>query len=379
MVPRLFQPEPVRLPTMEILIVGAGYAGLAAFLELKDHLTVTLLNEDPHHYFTTQLPEVVSGSESPDNIRIDLEQIVREPHRLVVDRAAGINFVMRRIDLQGGDSLPYDYLVLGPGAVPEFYGLQDVAREALVLTDVNSALEIRDRVTAMPPGARIVIVGGGLTGTELAAALAGTGRIFLLEAGPRLTPGFPPELSDYVECLLSQKGIEIQKDRTVTGLRPGELLLGDQILPFDLLIWAAGVRGSPLLAGLPVDRQGRVTVDEYLHPPGHPEVYVIGDAGALRFPGGEVSPPNAQVAVQSGFWVGQNLPRRLKGEAEQPFVPKIRGLFANFGKEGAGHLGQRGCLVGLPAYWFKRLIEGHHALESGGLLFILKRIWNSSR
>ena len=364
---------------MEILVIGAGYAGLAAFLELRDHLPVTLLNEEPYHYFTTQLPEVVSGSEAPDDVRIDLDQIVRAPHRLVVGRAAGIDLVSRRVALVDGPSLAYDHLVLAPGAVPEFYGLRDVAREALVLTDLNSALRIRERVAALRPGARLVIVGGGLTGTELAAALADTAptRIILLEAGPRLIPVFAPELSEYVENLLAGKGVEIRKERTVTGLRPGELILGDESLPYDLLVWAAGVRGSPLLseAGLPVDRQGRATVDAFLHPPGHPGVYVTGDAAALRFPGGGVVPPNAQVAVQSGFWVGQNLPRRLKGQPEHPFVPRMRGLFATFGREGVGRLGERGTLTGLPAYWFKRLIEGHYALETGGLLFILKRLW----
>ncbi|MDA8336267.1 MAG: FAD-dependent oxidoreductase [Peptococcaceae bacterium] len=363
---------------MEILIVGAGYAGLTAFLELKDHAVVTLLNEDPYHYFTTQLPEVVSGSEAPDNIRIDLDRVVGEPHRLVIDRAGEIDFAARRVVLRSG-GLPYDYLILAPGSVPEFYGLKDVAREALVLTGLNDALEIRSRVSALPPGAGAVIVGGGLTGTELAAALADNAelRIFLLEAAPRLVPGFTPELSEYVERLLTRKGITIRKERMVTGLHPGELLLGDEVLPYDLLIWAAGVRGSPLASGLPADRQGRVTVDAFLHPPAHPEVYVAGDLAAMRFPGGETVPPNAQVAVQSGYWIGQNLPRRLRGEAEQPFGPRMRGIFANFGKAGAGRLGSRRTMVGLPAYWFKRLIEGHHALETGGLLFLLKRLWTS--
>jgi len=363
---------------MEILIVGAGYAGLTAFLELKDHMPVTLVNEDPHHYFTTELPGVVCGSETPDSIRIDLNRVVRAPHRLVVDRVDGIDFGTRRVHLRDGD-LPYDYLVLAPGAVPEFYGLDDVAREALVLTGPGSALAIRKQVAGLAPGAQVLIVGGGLTGTELAAALAGDPRvaIVLLEAAPRLIPGFTPALSAYVERLLGRKGVTIRTKLTVTGLLPGKLLAGDETIPYDLLIWAAGVRGSPLAAGLPVDRQGRVMVDDYLHPPGHPEVYVAGDTAAPRFPGGEVTPPTAQVAVQSGYWIGQNLPRRLRGEPEQPFQPRMRGLFANFGREGAGLLGRRRTLVGLPAYWFKRLIEGHHALETGGLLFLLKRLWSS--
>lgn len=372
-----------------IVVLGAGYAGLTCFLELQSRLppgaNPVLVNGGRYHWFTTELHTYVAG-EQADTVRVPLRRLVGAPdRRLVVDRVLRIDPEQQQVTLESGTSLPYDWLVIALGSDPEFYGLPGVQEHALVVGSWEGAVRLRQRLQqlmAAPRPPHLVVVGGGLTGVEVAAELAdrydGRVRVTLLEAGPEIMSGFGPELVQTAREVLAAKGIRIRTGTPITGVEAEAIHLKDaDWLSYDLLVWAAGVRGSHLLAeaGLPVTKRGRAMVDAFLRSLGDDRIYVIGDAAAVAPEGEQEVPPTAQAAVQMGRTAARNLLRRLKGRAEEPFQYRSRGAIASLGwTEGVGQVGSE-QLVGMPAMMAKELIAGHHAWGAGsGLMPLVHRL-----
>jgi NADH:ubiquinone reductase (H+-translocating) len=366
-----------------ILVLGAGYAGLTAFLELQERLSrdwdLTLVNGDRYHWFTTELHTYVAG-EDENAVRIPLSRVMARPGRLVVDRVTGVDMAARQVALAGGRRLSYDYLLFALGSDPEYFGLPGVAENALIVGSWQGATKLRERIAGLVEGAtaenarRVVVAGGGLTGVEVAAELADEygSRLSLtiVEAGPDIMAGFAPDLVRTAREVLQSKGVAISAGNPITSVEPGLIHFKDgTTLPEDVLIWAGGVRGSALLAaaGLTVTRRGRAKVDPYLRAVDHPEIYVVGDSASFTDPAtGRELPPTGQAAVQMGRAAGRNLLHRVRGQAEEPFLPKLKGAFASLGRtEGVGQIGEE-QFKGVPAMMIKHLIESHHAWETGG-------------
>lgn len=365
-----------------VVVLGAGYAGLSSFLELQEHLPrdweVVLVNGDKYHWFTTELHTYVAGEEA-DAVRVPLSRVVARPGRLVVDRVSRVDAAARRVELASGDALDYNYLVFALGSDPEYFGLPGVAEHSLVVGNWQAATHLRNRIAGMlqhndGPPLHVVVAGGGLTGVEVAGELADEYgarlRLTLVEAGPDIMAGFAPELVRTARDVLQGKGIAILTGNPIARVEEKSITYknGDA-MTFDLLVWAGGVRGSGVLAGsgLELTPRGRAKVDAFLRAVGHEEVYVVGDSASFLDPGtGRELPPTGQAAVQMGRAAGLNLVHRIKGRAETPFVPHIRGSFASLGRQqGVGQMGEE-QFTGIPALLIKNLIESHHAWETGG-------------
>ncbi|HWI64998.1 MAG TPA: NAD(P)/FAD-dependent oxidoreductase [Symbiobacteriaceae bacterium] len=384
-------PPPATKHKARVVVLGAGYAGLTSFLELQDHLPreydLVLVNGDKYHWFTTELHTYVAG-EQPDAVRVPLSRVIARPGRLVVDKVKRIDTAGRRVELASGESLEYDYLVVGLGSDPEYFGLPGVAENSLIVGNWQGATRVRERIEAMLAESgeavrHIAVAGGGLTGVEVAGELADEYgarlHITLIEAGPEIMAGFAPELVRTAREVLEGKGIEIRTGNPIVRVAPQEILFKDgSTLNYDLLVWAGGVRGSGILSasGFEVTPRGRAKVDAYLRAAGHPEVYVVGDAAAFVDPAtGRELPPTAQGAVQMGRAAGRNLLHHLRGQAEMPFAPHIRGSFASLGRQtGVGQMGEE-TFAGMPALLIKNLVESHHAWETGaGVLPLVNRL-----
>jgi NADH:ubiquinone reductase (H+-translocating) len=366
-----------------VVVLGAGYAGLPAYLELQDHISrdwdLVLVNGDRYHWFVTELHTLVAG-EPEDAVRVPLSRIVNRPGRLIVDRVTGVDLANRQVNLAGQEPLRYDYLVFGLGSEPEYFGLPGVAEHSLIVGNWQSATRLREQIReAVNAGGdgrlpHIVVAGGGLTGVEVAGELAdeyGTRlRLSIVEAGPDIMAGFAPDLVRAAREVLTAKNIEIRAGNPIARVEPNLIHFKDgSTLEFDLLVWSGGVRGNSLLkrAGFEVTPRGRAKVDPYLRATGHADVYVVGDSASFTDPGtGRELAPTGQAAVQMGHAAGSNILRRIKGQAEQPFVPRIKGSFASLGRQqGVGQMGEE-QFVGLPALAIKHMIEAHHAWETGG-------------
>jgi NADH dehydrogenase len=267
------------------------------------------------------------------------------------------------VKLDGGQQLPYDYLIVASGATHSYFGHEEWEPFAPGLKTLEDALEIRRRMLLAFERAEresdpaiqrqhltFAVIGGGPTGVELAGALAEiakqtlrdefrriepeVARIVLLEAGPTILPTFEASLRDSARKALRSLGVEVWENTRVTGVEPGAVRLGDERLAARTVVWAAGVTASPLgqQLGVPVDRAGRVVVEPDLSIPGHPEVFVVGDLALSTSQAGQPLPGVAQVAMQGGRAAARNVVSRIDGQPTAPFHYRDLGNLATIGR-----------------------------------------------
>jgi len=351
-----------------VVIVGAGFGGLAASKGLsRAPVDVLLLDRHNYHLFQPLLYQVSVAALPPGEIAYPVRPIFRRQRNLEfrVAEVSGID-VARRVVRTSAGEISYDHLVLASGAITNFFGLDDVARHGFDLKDLPGALRLRNHVirrfeeaiSTEDPATRralltIAVAGGGPTGVEVAGAVsellrrvlrrdypalpAGDVRVVLLEGGPRVLATFPPDLSRAAADSLARLGVEVRFGALVEGYDGRRIRLrGGETIDARTLVWAAGVRAGPLGAslGAPLGRAGRVTVEPTLQVPGHPEVYVIGDAAVVRAGDGEVpalSPP----AIQMGECAARNIARAVASEPPVPFVYHDPGTMATIGRSAA--------------------------------------------
>ncbi|HEY8490031.1 MAG TPA: NAD(P)/FAD-dependent oxidoreductase [Dehalococcoidia bacterium] len=370
-------------PAPHVVIVGGGFGGLYAARALaRRPVRITLVDRANHHLFQPLLYQVATAGLSPGEIASPIRSILRRHRnvRVLLAEVTAVDTAGRRVILAGGE-LPYDYLILAPGARHSYFGHEEWEPLAPGLKSLEDALEIRRRILLAfeeaerteDPAARaalltFVVVGGGPTGVELAGAIAEIARhtvardfraidptqarVLLLEAGPRILPAFPPDLSAKAERQLQRLGVEVRTGTPVTGVTPEAVYAGEEAIPTRTALWAAGVQASPLgrSLGVPVDRAGRVPVEPDLTVPGHPEVYVIGDLASFPHQTGQPLPGVAPVAIQQGRWAAENVWRTVQGRERLPFRYRDLGNMATIGRAAAvADLG-RLHLAGLPAW-----------------------------
>jgi NADH:ubiquinone reductase (H+-translocating) len=365
-----------------VVIVGAGFGGLQAAKALRRvEADVIVIDRQNHHCFQPLLYQVATAALSPADVAWPIRHILRDQANTTVlmETVEGVDTGARRLRTNFGE-IPYDYLVIATGAMHSYFGHDEWSDVAPGLKRIDDATRIRrsiliafEQAEAMAELAEkcrlltFVIVGGGATGVEMAGAIAEiarqtlaadfrridprTARIVLVEAGPRLLPTFPPELSDYAHKALERAGVEIQTETRVTNCdRHGVDTDGGRIEACTL-VWAAGVIASPAAQWLAVeaDRAGRVKVGPDLSVPGHPEIFVIGDTAMVMESGGRLVPGIAPAAKQMGNHVGRQIAARIAGRGgDAPFRYMHLGDLATIGRRAAvvkfGRLQLRGFI-----------------------------------
>src|SRR5437016_2134762 len=352
----------------QVIIVGAGFAGLYAARALKHaDAGITIIDRRNHHLFQPLLYQVATAGLSPGDIAYPIRAVLRRQKnaRVLLEEAAAVDVAARQVRLRDGE-LPYDYLILATGAQHSYFGHDDWEPWAPGLKSLEDALEIRRRILLAFERAEreadesrrkalltFVIVGGGPTGVELAGAIAEISRhvmaqdfrvidprqarIVLVEAGPRILPAYPESLSAKAEASLEKMGVEVLTRSLVTSVLPDAVRIGERQIQTMTTVWAAGVQASPLARslGAPLDRPGRVLVGPDLTIPGHPEAFVIGDLAAFLHPGGKALPGVAPVAIQQGRHAARNILRACQGRPLEPFHYIDKGSLATIGRAAA--------------------------------------------
>jgi len=351
-----------------VVIVGAGFGGLNAARALRRApVQVVLVDRNNYHLFQPLLYQVATAGLEPEEIARPARAILRGQRNFdfrMVD-VTQVDFAAKRLETSAGP-ISYDFLVLAPGGETNFFGLESMQRHGLGLKDIPDAIEIRNHVLTcfeqamLEPDAEkrrelltFIVVGGGPTGVEMAGALSELirlvlvkdyprlnikdVRILLLEATDKLLAAMPERLREAAVKTLWRKWIDVRFGAQVADYDGKQIRLkSGEIIPAQTVIWAAGVRASPLNATLGVapGRQGRIPVQPTLQVPGHPEVFIIGDAAYLE-QDGEPLPMVAPVAIQMGQFVARNIKRQLRGQPLEPFRYRDQGTLATIGRNAA--------------------------------------------
>ncbi len=349
-----------------VVVVGGGFAGLYLAKALSGQaVAVTVIDRNNHHLFQPMLYQVATAALSPGDIASPIRSILRQAPNVdvLLGEVVRVDAGARVVHLADGSTVAYDYLALAPGARHAYFGRPEWEGLAPGLKTLEDALEIRRRVlTAFEraereadPVARqrhltFVVIGGGPTGVELAGALAEIRRfalrrdfrridprdatVMLLEGGPRLLASYPATLSARAKDVLRDLGVDVRTETLVTSVESGYVTAADWRIPAATVIWAAGNQASPLLATVagPRDRQGRVQVEADCSVPGHPEIFVLGDAAAHQHRQPAAVPAVCPAAIQMGRHAGAVILADLAGRPRPPFRYRDKGQLAVIGR-----------------------------------------------
>jgi NADH dehydrogenase len=333
----------------KVLVVGAGFAGVKAALELakSKRCEVTLLSDHSHfRYYPATYRAAAGGYYAGSHIR--LSNILTDGIKYVRGTAAKLDRKRRQIITEEGETYPYDILILALGSVTNYFGIKGLKEHSYNLKTYGATTRLKKHLHQQfikngCPDPNYVIVGGGPTGIELAGVLPAYLRkvmkhhgikdcpinIKLIEAAPRLLPRSPEAVSRAVAKRLERCGVTIMCGKTVQGQTSGELMVDGEPIRSSTVIWTAGVTNHPFFKAnnFKLNDRGRVVVDEYLQ--AEPGIYVLGDNADTPYSG------LAQTALYDGGVAARNIIRSLSGARMRPYRPKRPIIVTPVGKRWA--------------------------------------------
>jgi len=365
---RLFGPDAVRwvgdsAPKKHIVILGGGFAGMTAAeclereLEEDRSVAITLVSETNALLFTPMLAEVAGSSLEPSHISTPLRTTLHRAE-FIRGRVTAVDLEKKRVLLDtsiGGaesceSALSYDHLVFALGAVSNFLGLSNVQRLAFDFKSLIDAIHIRNHVIEMferadrerDPEARktlltFVIAGGGFAGVELAGALNDFARgiladypnirredvrVVLVHSRDRILPELSESLGRYAQQRMEARGVEFRLNTRLMDAREGAVVLSDEEIPAETLVWTAGTAPNPLTKSLSLekDKRSALIVDKTLAVPGHAGVWALGDCAAVvDAKTGKACPPTAQFALREAATLAKNIRATLEGRPARGF------------------------------------------------------------
>jgi NADH dehydrogenase len=390
-----------------VVIVGAGFGGLGVAEQLAHvPVDVTLIDRHNYHTFQPLLYQVATSLLNAEDVGAPVRSMFRHQENVNfrLGTVTGIDVPGRKIQVDDGDQITFDYLVLAGGATVNYFGTPGAAEHAFPLYTLMNAVKLRNHVmqrfeaadrdpAVIDDGAlTFVIVGAGPTGVETAGALSDLfynllpndyhalatekSRIIIVEMGQEVLAAFKENLREYAQGELKERGVELRLGEAVAEVGPTSVKLksGEEIKAHTL-VWAAGVQASPLarMLGMPQGRGGRVKLNPDLSVPDHPEVFVVGDMGEVTSEG-QVLPQLGSVAMQSGEHVGRQIARRIAGEEPQPFKYWDKGFMATIGRGSAVvEFPNKRTLHG-PLAYFAWL--GVHLALLSGMRNRIETLWN---
>ena len=389
--------EAGRLPH-RVVVVGGGFAGLyaARSLGIDPEVRLTLIDRRNFHLFQPLLYQVATGALSPGDIAQPLRSVLRKQRNttVILGEAVGLDPDRRQVLMADGGPIDYDTLVVATGAHHTYFDHPEWATIAPGLKSIEDALEIRRRILIAFEAAereadperrrawmRFVLVGGGPTGVELAGALGEIAHatltrdfrairsdqttVILLEAMDRILSTYPPDRSASAQRQLEHLGVEVRTSTRVThvdedGVRFTAPDGTEESIAARTVFWTAGVltalfgRTVAAATGASTDRVGRVIVEPDLTIPGHPEIFVVGDAALEPWKRDKPTPGVAQGAMQGGAYAAKVIRRRVLGRPYEPFRYSDHGDVAVIGRAAGvtniSWLGPFGRQGGYPAW-----------------------------
>ncbi|GAB5481718.1 MAG: FAD-dependent oxidoreductase [Parasphingorhabdus sp.] len=365
---RKYEDVPEHWP--HIVVVGAGFGGLACVAKLKNlPVRITLVDRHNYHLFQPLLYQIATAALSPADVATPIRGLFRNDGnvRVLLGEVSSVDSKTKTLTY-GQNSLDYDHLVLATGASHSYFGKDEWAPYAPGLKTIEDGVSVRahvlrafERAESSNDPERVkrlltfVIVGAGPTGVELAGAIAelahqglkdefsridpAQAQIILVQSGDRILPAFPEDLSAHAAASLGNLGVDIRLKSRVTDIAADRVKIGDDVeIATETVLWAAGVIASPAGKWLDAetDRAGRVAVDDYLRIAGHENVFAIGDTAGSNAWDGNPVPGLAPAAKQAGVYVANYIQKQLLDDKQiAPFQYKHQGSLATIGRKSA--------------------------------------------
>jgi NADH:quinone reductase (non-electrogenic) len=353
-------------PRPRVLILGGGFAGVGAAQKLGQvDADVVLVDKHDYHTFQPLLYQLATCLLDTSAVGHSLRDLLNDQENMSFHQArvTGIDLEAREVRFDGMQALTYDYLVLGLGAEVDFFGTEGAAEHAFPMYTLVDAVRLKEHVlerweaadkdpSLVEDGAlNVVVVGGGPTGVETAGAMAelyrnvfskdyrnlaqSGARVILVEAGPEIFAMFKPDIRAYTIEALDKRTVEVMTGERVASVSPTRVTLGSgATLKAHTLVWGAGLQGNRLVQSLGLDLEpgSRIGVGPGLNLPDHPEVYIVGDVGAITdAKSNQLLPQLGSVALQSGKHIGETIAKLLAGKQTKPFEYRDKGTMAAIG------------------------------------------------
>lgn len=383
----------------QVVIVGAGFAGVTAAAELAaKNVDVLLIDKNNYHQFQPLIYQVATAQIAVADVARPLRAQFHGKQTVKVKTAEITSIDPQKRSVTTADNITYigETLLIATGAEANFFGVSGAAEHAFPLYSVDDAARLRSRFLGALDAAdrdeayidqgalNVVVVGAGATGVETAGAvaeslhhvvptylpdeLAGAAKVYLVDMLSTVLPPFSEKSRSYAKSRLNAAGVDVRLGSGVSEVRKDGVTLADGTeITSRTVVWAGGLRATSLLsdAGLPVGKGGRVDVRPDLTVPGFDGVYALGDAANMPGKDGNPLPQLGSVAQQSGAWAARNVHADITGDRRTPFAYRDKGIMAMVGRGAAvAEIGRaRRTITGPVA--FLAWLAVHVALLSG--------------
>ncbi|AWB43248.1 6-phosphogluconate dehydrogenase [Paenibacillus sp. CAA11] len=395
----------------KIVLLGGGYGGVVTgkhlakkFKKDKD-IQIQLIDRNPYHTLLTELHEVAANRAPEDSVKIELKKMFEgRKVDVVLDNIETIDFGAKQ--LRSSETVyDYDYLVIGTGCKPTFFGIPGAEQNSLTLWSYEDAIRLKAQIRQKfgeaaketDPEIRrkklsFVVVGAGFTGVELIGEMTEFRdelckefyikreevRLVVADMAPKILPILPDKLIAKAARYLEKKGVEIITSAKITGVTKDSVLLGEKELEADTIVWTAGVEGSDLVGSLDVQQQGRkrIVTNDKLQSIDHEDVYVVGD-NIFYIPEGETRPVPQMVenAEQAGPLIAHNIYADVHGKPKKSYKPGFHGTMVSIGSRyGVANVGLPNKMFqvsGFFAMFCKHLINLYYLFTVAGF----NKVW----
>lgn len=337
----------------QVVILGGGYGGMRILermlsAELPDDVMFTLVDRMPFHGLKTEYYALAAGTEPEAAIRVPFP---RDPRvQITHGEVTAIDLDGQVISMAQGEQLRYDWLVIALGCEDRYHNIPGADQYTCSIQTLEATRRTYAALNNIAPYGQVTIVGGGLSGVEIAAELRESRpdlNIRILDRGESILSPFPRKLQQYASQWFVEHDVELISKSQVNRVEPGVVYNHDQALPTDEIVWTAGIQANRIVRALPVehDNSGRVILNQYHQIPNYSNVYVVGDCASLPFA------PSAQLAELQGDQIALLLKADLTGEEYPASLPaiKLKGVLGSLGKkEGFGVMGKVSLVGQMP-------------------------------
>jgi len=328
--------------SVSVVVLGCGFGGVEVATELRKRsksksksgkrIDITMIDRRTRFDYQAANPEILSGKVTPEEISADLYSFAnRIDAGFINAEIMDINFSEKGVKTRTG-TIPYDYLVIAVGGEQAFFGIPGAEERSYCINTLEGAVKTKEALDELKPGnsnSNIAVIGAGLTGVEVAGELvewSSEAQVYLVERMPRILPAFPtPNIASFVTRRLMDRGVEILTGLAVEEVNDNEIVLSGQHrhrLPYDILIWTAGLKPGRLLEQLNLPKvRGWLKVDPYLRVDGMSDVFAVGDNAYFEYDG-ICSGQNVEEAEREGKIAAVNIIRTVSGDKLKRYKPK---------------------------------------------------------